>query len=248
MNTEYDIELVEKYFDRELTEEEDRLITQRLETDQEFKALFEQEKILIQSIRLSELEQDLHRLKELEKNLSGDGQTGDGPSFHVKPWYYAVAAAVALLATLSVWQLPQRANPEQLFEAYFTPARNVYEPRVRGTDPAAQRAAAFQAYEWGNYKLAVDQFTALLKEKQEPGMLLLNGNANLMLGNVQAAEENFLALIRDFNELDDAGRWYLGLCYLKDGETNRAKEVLGELAKGEGLYATKATELLEKVN
>ena len=43
-------------------------------------------------------------------------------------------------------------------------------------------------------------------------------------------------------------KWYLSLCYLKSGETEKAQAILKELGATEISYATKARELLEKVN
>jgi TolA-binding protein len=247
MNTEHDIELVEKYFDQDLTEAEVQIVTERLETDVEFKALFDQEKVLIRSIRGAGLHRDLAKLKELEKSLQDTERESTKPMMSLKVWHYAIAAAVALFLIVTLVLLPDQESPEQLFQTYFAPARNVFEPTVRGADPAVRRAAAFQAYEWGNYQFAVEQFTSLLKENKEPGMLLLNGNANLMLGNVEAAEENFITLINDFDELDTTAEWYLSLCYLKKGEVDKARNMLKELGAAEGSYAMKARELLKKI-
>jgi hypothetical protein len=62
MNTEYDIDLVERYFDNELSEGESALVDKRLKTDAEFKAIFDRERALIRSIRAAGLSRDLQLL------------------------------------------------------------------------------------------------------------------------------------------------------------------------------------------
>jgi tetratricopeptide (TPR) repeat protein len=138
-------------------------------------------------------------------------------------------------------------STQELFAENFQPYPNVFEPTVRGTNEATKRSEAFQAYEQGDYKRAVVLFDRLLQEKKEPGILLLNGNANLMLGNVEEAKKNFITLNADFDELDIQSKWFLSLCYLKSGDMEHAKPILEELGNTEISYARKAKELLKEV-
>ena len=50
-HSETDIALVEKYFDAELSDLEMKHFTSRIESDEKFKTLFEQEKALVGAIR-----------------------------------------------------------------------------------------------------------------------------------------------------------------------------------------------------
>jgi TolA-binding protein len=119
---------------------------------------------------------------------------------------------------------------------------------VRGATTATDRTAAFQAYEQKDYQRASVLFKDLLLEKKEPEVLLLLGNSNLMLGQVEEAEQNFITLIRDFDDLDLQAKWYLSLSYLKSGDRENARKVLEELGATDISYASKAKELLEKVD
>jgi tetratricopeptide (TPR) repeat protein len=90
-------------------------------------------------------------------------------------------------------------------------------------------------------------FSELLIKEQEPGILLLLGNANLILGNTDDAMKNFGILSKEFDELDMQAKWYLSLCYLKRGDIDQAKKMLKELGETEISYAERARELLKKV-
>jgi thioredoxin-like negative regulator of GroEL len=139
-------------------------------------------------------------------------------------------------------------SPDELFQAYFAPYPNMFEATTRSNEPVdSKRSEAFQAYEQRDYKKAATLFKDLLKEKNEPGILLLLGNSNMMLGNIKEAEDNFITLNKDYDELDIQAKWFLSLCYLKTGETEKARNILNELGNTEISYATKARELLEKV-
>jgi tetratricopeptide (TPR) repeat protein len=110
------------------------------------------------------------------------------------------------------------------------------------------RSEAFQAYEQGNYQKALDGFNSILKDGNDPGVLLLTGNCNLILGNISEAKNNFRVLIKDYKEHDTQAKWYLSLCYLKEGDVDRAKMMLEELSGTEISYANKAKELLKRVD
>jgi tetratricopeptide (TPR) repeat protein len=253
MNTDYDITLLEKYFDRELTENEMIEFQDRLLTDMSFKALVDKEKVLVQQIRQAGLQKDLRYLETLEKNLSNP-KSIDGKTTGLF-WRYAIAAAiVGILITVGVMVYSPKESSEELFQAYFKPYTNVFDPTKRGSKPtestqitdSTQRSKAFKAYDAGDYQKAADHFTRAYKEKPEAGVLLLLGNCNLILNNTQEAEKNFNTLYKDFDELDIQAKWFLSLCYLKDGDIDKARKELNELGETEVFYAEKAKELLKK--
>lgn len=245
--TENDIALVEKYFDAELNEEELKHFSSRVEQDESFKSLVQREKTIISAIRNQGLIDNLQYLKSVEEKLEGTHSLSS--PFQIKKWYYYAAAAVVALLVIITFLLPsQQETSDQLFATYFNVYPNVFEPTVRGTEVETKRTEAFQAYEQGDYQKASLLFTDLLKNKKESGMLFLLGNANLMLGQATEAQKNFITLIDNFDELDLQAKWYLSLCYLKNGDRENARKMLKELGETEISYASKAKELLEKVN
>lgn len=244
MNTEYDIDLVERYFDNELSADESALLDERLKSDVDFKAVFERERALIRSIRAAGLNRDLQLLKEVERGISATDQG----KRRIQPWYYAVAAAVALFIVATLWMFPQQDTPDELFNDYFTPVSNTFSPALRGDDLTPSQPDAFRYYDQGDYNTAANMFGEMLVKKADPDVLLLSANANLAAGNTVVAEENLITLIRDFDDYDTAAKWYLGLCYLKQGNVDKARTVLEELGRIEVFYTGQAKELLEKVN
>jgi len=249
MNNEYDIALVEKYFDNELTEAETAEFRERLSSDESFKLLVDQEKVLIQGIRLEGLSKDLRFLKSVESKYSGTETIQIGS--YRKMWYYA-AAAIATLAVAAVgyFAFGPKDSTDELFAQYYEPYVNAFEPIDRGgvNTPPTARAEAFQAYEGKDYARAATLFGELLKTEKDPGMLLLLGNSNLMLGRIAEAKQNFTTLLNDYDELDIQAKWFLSLCYLKDGDLENARKMLKELGEMEVSYADKAKELLKRVD
>ena len=68
-HSEADIALVEKYFDAELNDAELKTFTTRLESDENFKLLVEQEKALIAAVRYEGAAANLQFLEDLESKL-----------------------------------------------------------------------------------------------------------------------------------------------------------------------------------
>ena len=246
-HSEADIALVEKYFDSELNDAELKNFTLRMESDENFKSLVEQEKVLISAIRYEGAVSSLKYLEDLELKLQKETPILLS-SGSTKWYYYAAAAAVGIIVVAAVFMNTFKDRPDELFQAYFTPYPNMFEPTTRSNESVdSKRKEAFQAYERGDYQKAAALFKDLLSDNKEAGMMLLLGNSNLILGHVDEAKENFITLNKDFDELDMQAKWYLSLCYLKSGETEKARAILNELGDTEVSYATKARELLEKV-
>jgi tetratricopeptide (TPR) repeat protein len=244
--TEHDITLMERYFDSDLSLDEMATFSARLQHDEIFRSLVEREKIIIGAIRSQGLMDNLHYLKSVEEKIQGN--SAHHFTTHLKKWYYYAAAAVVTLLIVVKVLLPAHQSTDALFAEYFKPYPNVFEPTVRGTDMATKRTEAFQAYEKKNYKQAALLFNELLATKKESEILFLLGNTNLMLGQVTEAKGNFVTLINDFDDMDLQAKWYLSLCYLKGGDRENARKILRELGETEISYASKAKELLEKVN
>ena len=245
MNTSTnDIDLIERYFDSTLTDRETAILNDRLKNEPQLKKLFDQETLLIKAIRFESAKSNLQYLRKLEETINKRSR----PSFKTNWYYFAAAASVALV--VAAWFMISMMNqsPAELYTAYFEPYPNTFQPTLRGDAPVDRKSEAFRAYDEGNYQRAATLFNELLKEDKDPGMLLLLGNANLVLDRNKEAMQNFSAVLTDFDELDMQAKWFLSLCYLKTGEVEKAQKLLRELGDTEIHYATRAKELLKKVD
>jgi len=207
----------------------------------------EKDEDLIPGIRYSILSKKLEELRALEKALPAvESETPVVRMLHY--WKPVAAAATIIMAVVLLSVFSRSESPEQLFANYFEPYPNVFEPTQRGTDAALdKRATAFAMYEQKNYAEAAKLFNELLSAKQEPELLLLLGNANMVLNRDNEAKNNFLTLIRDYDVLDEQAKWFLSLCYLKSGEREKAKLIWEELGDPKITYSEKAKNLLKKV-
>ena len=245
------IELIERYFDNEMSEEEKVKFHESLKSDLELKHQFDREKLLINTVKFGAAKKTLEFLKDLDQSMPQVEEESKKSRFmFAENWSYYVAAAavIGLLVAAGVFFLnPVRATPENLYAEYFEPFPNPFGSAKRGGTVDA-KAEAFQAYENKDFEKASLLFSDMLKKESDPGVLFLLGNANLAAGKTTEAKANFTNLISNFDDLDTQAKWYLSLCYLREGEIEPARKVLVELSDTENPYATKAKELLEKVN
>jgi hypothetical protein len=244
-----DIDLIQSYLDRSLSAIEKEKLEKRLKEEPLLKTMYLEQQQLINGIRYSHLQHKLEQLRALEATLPAlDLNAQKGRQFSLQRYWkpLAVAASISIIVVTFIF-LNRPDDPAELYASYFEPYPNIFEPIVRGeNDVVSKRSIAFQAYESGNYTQAASLFTELLQEKKEPGMLLLLGNANLMLNNTKEARNNFITLINDFEEYDLQSKWYLGLSYLKEGDLKSAQLIMREVSNSEYSYAGKAKELLKK--
>ncbi len=206
----------------------------------------ESDEKLAQGIRYSVLSKKLEELRVLEKALPVvEPESATTRILHY--WKPLAAAAAVLITVTSMLLFSRTESPEQLFARNFEPYPNVFEPTQRGVDGADKRTAAFAMYEQKNYEGAATLFKELLSQKNEPEILLLLGNANMVLNRDEEAKNNFLTLISDFDDLDEQAKWFLSLCYLKSGESEKAKLIWEELGDPKITYSEKAKKLLKEV-
>jgi tetratricopeptide (TPR) repeat protein len=250
MNTHiHDIDLIQSYLDRSLSETEREKLEKRLKEEPLLKTMYQEQQQLISGIRYAHLQHKLEQLKALEltlPELEKSKPAGNQISL-LRYWKPLAAAACISMIAVTFFLLNRPEDPAKLYANYFEPYPNIFEPIVRGeSNTVSKRSIAFQSYEAGDYQKAATLFQELLTEKKEPGMLLLLGNANLILNNTKEARNNFIMLINDFDEYDVQGKWYLGLSYLKEGDVKSAQLIMRELSNSEYSYAGKAKELLKK--
>lgn len=245
----HDIDLIQRYLDRSLTDAEKVNLEERLKNEPVLKTMYLEHQQLIKGIRYSYLQNRLQQLRTLENALPQLHAEKKGKQvWLITHWKQAtaIAATLAFFAIAFVWWNKQ-ATPEELYAEHFKAYPNVFEAIVRGNDEQSKRTDAFAAYEAEDYVTAATLFTELLDEKEEAGMLMLLGNCNLVLGNTTEARNQFIRLINDFDDLDNQAKWYLGLSYLKEGDVKTAQLIFQELSNSEYSYAARAKKLLNKI-
>lgn len=114
---------------------------------------------------------------------------------------------------------------DEIFNDFFIPFENILTTRS-DSENDEELLKAMSLYSAGDYNNASKLFKQLLKKN--PGDLVLNfyyGISELAQENFDGSKKLFKKIIlNDKDLLKDLARWYLGLSYLKSGNTKSAKK------------------------
>ncbi|MEK6780525.1 MAG: hypothetical protein AABY93_02400 [Bacteroidota bacterium] len=258
----YDIELIEKFLDGKMTNEEKKIFEEKQARNQEFKTLLMDMDLLLEGVKRSAAkttkEEKLERLKfygeilDMEEHAAKEEKEGvhlqNVIPFYRKPWVLAAAASVAFLMVVSsIWLQNQQPQNEKLFASYFQPFDSPGSGLTRGSSEETLKTKAYDAYDNGRYKEAITFFYEVLKTADDPISHLCLGNAQLEAGQLAEAEKTFTHMVANHSDLVTQAKWYLALTYLKANKMERAKATLWEISNS-STYGEKANKLLKELD
>lgn len=237
-------ELIEKYFENTLTDQELKTFEENLRNDAVFKEEFEFQKSLKQSIHLKER-------NELRSMLKGFEEKSSISRFEVqknnKIWKFAAAAVVLIFAGIGIYKYQNiEKNNQELYLAYHQAYPNIVAPNVRGENSEGIKNESFKAYESENYQEAIQLFSQI---KDQEFAIFYTAVSYLELNENQKAIE--ILKSNKFSETPypfaTYSKWYLALAYIKTEQKTEAKLQLEALSKTNNPQKQKAQELLNEL-
>ena len=236
----YDIDLIEKAIDQELSEFEQLEFKKRLQESGEFKAYYDQHQSLLGHLRAYKKNEVKNELKSLYADFKNE-KTHPTSSGFPSLLRYGIAAAFTIATTVFIWVITNKPrNVQELYAEYYTP----YEggPLLRGEEQDSMQMA-LSAYYQEDYPKALSLFLNL----KSPKRLLLIGNCHINLDQYEEAEQ---ALRKEYSTPNtlykEEAKWYLAMLYLKQGQKEQAVKMLEELS--EDYYYDRAQDILEELD
>ncbi|NMC37017.1 MAG: hypothetical protein GYA41_01695 [Bacteroidales bacterium] len=162
--------------------------------------------------------------------------------------YAAVIAAFVIIGG-AILLSRGRPGPDELFDRYYKP----YEPTLSvrsGLKSGNQDFnLALEYYKVHDYRNAAVYFSKVVqKEPEDMHSTLLNGISNFEISNYPEAENSFVRVIDDDDNLFiDHAQWYLSMCYIKTDEMTKAKDQLALIAASESMYRKNAKQILKRL-
>ena len=209
-----------QYLENELSEEEKTNFEKQLSGDPELASAFEIFKEL--NLHLENKfgnEQDLKAFKKNLKSISKEHfKSKKSKVVAFKPWQYAIAASIAILVGLFVFQ---NINPS--FEDYNNPEMATF---VERGDVNENLKLAQDAFNAKNYKTAIPYFEMVLKEKKSPEIQYFYAISLLEDNQFQKAETNLSELKSGTSVYKNKAIWYLALSKLKQKDYDSCKAIL----------------------
>lgn len=243
--SDFSRELIDKYLLGTLTEEEKVLFEKEKQSPEFLQELVFQEQLSV-AIRESGREALRQEIK------SWKAETKKPRKLILSPWYYAAAAAIALIVAIVLirqYSSPKTMAPEEIFAEAFTPYPNISNPVVRDADiPQDLRSQAFYFYEKGDYDQAARLFEKMGLANTDSVITFYRAVSLLANQDYQAAYEGF-TLLRQQPEgrFYREAQWYLALTDLGLGRADQARQTLKTISgDDQHPFQQEAEELLEK--
>lgn len=212
--------IFENYLSNELSAEEKINFEKQLAEDVELATAFEIFKEL--NLHLENKFGNENELKAFKKNLKSISKehikTKKPKIVAFKPWQYAIAASIAILVGLFVFQ---NINPS--FDDYNNPEMATF---VERGDVNENLKLAQDAFNTKNYKTAILYFEGVLKVNKTPEIQYFYAISLLEDNQFQKAESNLSELKSGTSIYKNKATWYLALSKLKQKDYESCKEIL----------------------
>lgn len=229
-------ELLERYFERQLSVDEQKIFQNYLDSDASFAEEFSFQKNVKQAITLNER-------TELKQKLQSFEHSKKAKSSSLK---WLVAASIVILLGGGFWFINQSPNTIDLYNEYYQSYPNVVAPTVRGENKTDLKSMAFYEYDSRNYQKAYELFSNLYVTNKEDYALFYSSLSLIELDKPKEA----IALMDAFdlnknNRFTPFFKWYKSLSYLKIGEKEKAIELLQSLSENQNPQQAQARKLLD---
>ncbi|WP_299523304.1 hypothetical protein [Winogradskyella sp.] len=229
-------DLLKKYFKQTLSEQEQKEFYLLLDTDSDFKVMFEEYSDFNLAFKSHEAEQ----LKDFLKSID------DQPKIKKTVWYktplfYYSAVAILIIALCVPFLM--RPSADSLYNDYFDTYPNVEQPIVRGT---VKNSAynAFDLYENNRFVEAAQKFEVILKDTNNSNLRFYYAMSLLNSSQYDLAQIQLSELDQQDFDYKDETLWYLSLILIKKKQTQEAITKLKELDKSNSPFKSKERKLL----
>ena len=164
--------------------------------------------------------------------------------------FSVLAASVALVIITSIIFIGKHTSSNtDIYKAYFQPAEISMSFRAGAEELNSDLRSAMTLYENKEYGEAIQLFEKILtKDQSRIGLNLYSGISHMEIEEYDEAHKSFNKVINNkANAFIESAEWYLGLCYLKTDEQDKAIEVFKTIVERDGYYKKDAKKIIKKI-
>ncbi|MVO09477.1 hypothetical protein GOQ30_09940 [Flavobacterium sp. TP390] len=234
-------ELIEKYFENNLTSKEQKELEDKLENDAEFRSEFEFYTELKKAVMVSERQKIKNQIQAFET-----AKKESSAKFTIRK-LLPYAALFAIVFSLVLYFSSNQNSNASLYASHFEPYPNVEISNLRNDSNSSSEKEAFTAYDLGDYKLAQELFGKIIETEPKDYLYFYNGICLMELNKYDLALTQFNAITDANSKYYEKGIWFKALANLKLNKVTTTKELLNELVTNYSFKKTEATTLLSKL-
>lgn len=230
-----DLHILDQYFRNELSGEDKEEIEFRIATEPSFKEKAYELRHFIFGIKI------MGQKNLIAQMIKWDGEIEPVTKMKRRRYYYWVAAAITILVILASIKVYHINQPKQLFTEYYTTPLTNQSPS-RGVENELIKSA-FDAFKNEEYKVSERLFSDYLNQEQYVDEIQFFYAISLF---EQGKEIEAIAELEDLIKKSDQEeyRWYLGIIYLKVGNSDDGVQILSSL-NGSDKYTKRANEIIK---
>ncbi|MEI7422512.1 MAG: hypothetical protein WCK18_10475 [Prolixibacteraceae bacterium] len=163
-------------------------------------------------------------------------------------WYAAASVVVAMVAVSSLLNITPKSD-QQLYASFYEPYQPGSNVSRSGTASTGQMDKAVREIDKGHYSLALNMLEKASKVGNDGfSISFYSGVALQELGQYKNAIQSFSEVIRHGdNLLVEQSEWYIGLCYLRIEERDKALKQFRSIVARNGFYKDKSSKLLKQL-
>ncbi len=207
--------------------------------DQHFSEEFAFRKEVLEASKLQGRKDLKSRLKKLDQPESTN-------LMKRYPQWVSIAATLLLLIAAFFVVRVNLNTLDKVYVSHYEKLPNKVAVIVRGEEDMDELKQSMVVYNMGNYDQALEQFEKL--DEEHPELNMYKGVIALEREQVEEAMGYFKPFAEDTDsEYYEEGKWYLALCYLKNGNLDKVKSTLAPLEENDDYYGQKAQSLLNEI-
>ena len=164
--------------------------------------------------------------------------------------YAAIFTGLIVIASLFLL-IPRDLDPSKLVDRYvssYDPA-TTSRAAMHEVDKAYNTAVDF--YNKGDYQNAIIWFNKIVEDSSSE-----NIKSSFMLGVTRMKNEQFneaispleKVVVHNDNLFIEDARWFLSICYINVNDTDKARDILEEIANSDSIFRKKAKRNLRKIS
>ena len=241
------IELIEKYYNEKLSQEELTFFNEQLVKDSVFAEEVKQFRFIFKGIDRARSNQLKREFEEVESRIKASTPKPGSLKAIVQKYSTAALIATVLLIGVYITSISNVDIKNQLlYVEYFKPYPNVLAPTTRSV--SQENTAIYPAmskYDSMYYKEAILAFDILLKNTDHKNEIQFYKAVSLMSEGFHKEAKTLLKQMDASGRFKNQRKWYLALTLLQLNELEETEVLLKEIDQSYNSFSIDAGELLE---
>jgi len=243
--------IIDRYLDSDLNGLELQMLEKELDSSPELRKELQLQREINAALAEKEVLDLRAQLKVIHRSLEPVPERNMARKLVQSKLARIAAASVVLLIAIAVLInnfTGNRINYDRIFDKYY----ETYKPlNVRSGFGEIDKMYrnALTAYQNEDYKKALTLFEEVMElDQSRMEANLMTGVSNMELDEYEEASSSFRKVINHNDNLFiEHAEWYIGFCYIKTDNTDKAIRQFVKIASGNSLNKDKAKKILRKI-